>query len=157
MFVTPASGDRADYEAPLASVLAAGVVPLMLRLRTVFFKSIVVIICVKPFKTLLLKAMNYLEDREKTFALIERKLAADGLPRIDDVASTTSLVRHFDRIFFWHANIRICFAHEHTHILSCFAFDRRLICARACLSPKRLFESPRLRRRCSTSSTTPLS
>ena len=94
MFVTATSGDRADY----ASLVAGGFVPLMLRLRIVLFKTIVVIICVKPFKTLLLKAMNYLEERERTFALIERKLAADGLPRIDDVTSTTSLVRCLDRI-----------------------------------------------------------
>ena len=76
------------------SLLAGdGIVPLMLSLETILLKTVVIVICVAPLKSLLLKAMDYVEAHARMLTLVERKLAMDGLPRIDDVASASSLVR----------------------------------------------------------------
>ena len=81
--------DEVDYR----SLTAGRILSLMIQLETVLLKTVIVVICIKPFKSILLMAMNHVEERERTFALIERKLAVDGLPRIISVGSVTSLVR----------------------------------------------------------------
>ena len=130
MFANTTEDEQTDY----GWFFADGLVPLILRLKHVMFRTILIIICVLPFKALLLKASYHVEARGRLFCLIERKLAEDGLLRINDVAAETSLVSRA---------VHVC--QRSPLSLPRGAPNSRSICAPACSLPKRLSASRKLK------------